>query len=1045
MLTNSKEEKPVLASGVTNAIGLVINPANPLSQSNGGSNTSTGYGANQVIVQNTSNNAFTSGSGLTFSGGANPGILTVTGPGSSTDCTKSIAFFESSSSPNTGNVYGIATGRQGRDFLMMGINADTSPALYQVPAGSDFISSFSSASNISIGRGNGSGLPDKMDIQIDGSGNVSMANGSTYLGISSTSSSQNFQAPHLLNLYGADGSSANALSFYTTADGYPGLNLFFYTRDSQGINFDSYLSGAGASAHFYSAYATSNYQITHTAQQLQFNYASGFAQGSVITWSSGFYLDTSGHVNIHGLSASSPVFTDSSNNLSSSGVVPIANGGTNTSVTPVMAGIIYFDGVEYNSTSYFLYNGTNEFQLNGSFSAISANLNNTLSGAAGATFYIGRADNSGSASTTYQQDFVQQWEVGLKPGDTSLHFYDWSTRLDRMVLDQSGNLKINGLTASELTATNSSQQLVSGNLSGDVTSVQFATTISTNAVTNSKFRQSGPTSLVGNATASTANVADITATADNQVMRRSGGLLAFGSIDISQSNTVGTSILGQANGGTNTNASAYGANQIIFQNTSNTAFTSSLSLTYNNYSLVLSGAGSTPNGSTGQIIQTTTIGNLNQAFMRLKRGDEANGNASYYWATGGTDLWGLGVAANFNDISFFNFGSSSNVLTLGYANNNIQANVGSFLTNQAFGFTNFITGSPPVGVCIAAPAAQTLGFYTNSALQGEFDSSGNFSVLNGNLTVTGPGSSTTAQPNLGYFTSVSPATDSNIYSIGINKSGHNSLLLGVNKNSSTGNIPSEAVFISTFVTNSTLTIGRGGGNGNPAYPDIQVIGNASTGFANIIMNDNTITPSTTSSLQNPSLLNLYGTDSTVNNGISFYTTADSNPGLNLYNFRHGNQAINFDAYSNGTNFTSSSATSNYQIIHNGLLEFNYASGVAVGGTFNFSTACSIDTSGNFFPWNSVIFATASGYLSFPHIAVSSGTADGILVTGVVPSAGIVTIINTKVTSSFYGFPFIITRGGTPGVASVSCGSGTATLTTTSADTSTYGILFFQAQ
>ncbi|HYM20824.1 MAG TPA: hypothetical protein VEW28_07465 [Candidatus Kapabacteria bacterium] len=55
-------------------------------------------------------------------------------------------------------------------------------------------------------------------------------------------------------------------------------------------------------------------------------------------------------------------------------------------------------------------------------------------------------------------------------------------------------------------------------------------TIGTNVVSNSKFRQSVATSVVGNSTNATANVADIVAASDGQVLRRASGALGFGTI-----------------------------------------------------------------------------------------------------------------------------------------------------------------------------------------------------------------------------------------------------------------------------------------------------------------------------------------------------------------------------------------------------------------------------------------------------------------------------------------------------------------------------------
>lgn len=91
-------------------------------------------------------------------------------------------------------------------------------------------------------------------------------------------------------------------------------------------------------------------------------------------------------------------------------------------------------------------------------------------------------------------------------------------------------------------------------LTGDVTagpgSGSQAATIAANAVTDAKFRQSSGLSIVGRSANTTGNVADITAASDNQIMRRSGTAIGFGSIDLSQSNAVGATVLGVANGGT---------------------------------------------------------------------------------------------------------------------------------------------------------------------------------------------------------------------------------------------------------------------------------------------------------------------------------------------------------------------------------------------------------------------------------------------------------------------------------------------------------------
>lgn len=91
-------------------------------------------------------------------------------------------------------------------------------------------------------------------------------------------------------------------------------------------------------------------------------------------------------------------------------------------------------------------------------------------------------------------------------------------------------------------------------LSGDVTgsgTTAITTAIDANKVLDTMIRQSAGLSVVGRSANSTGNVADITGTA-GQVLRVSGTTLGFGSIDLSLSATIGSSILPVANGGTGT-------------------------------------------------------------------------------------------------------------------------------------------------------------------------------------------------------------------------------------------------------------------------------------------------------------------------------------------------------------------------------------------------------------------------------------------------------------------------------------------------------------
>jgi hypothetical protein len=88
-------------------------------------------------------------------------------------------------------------------------------------------------------------------------------------------------------------------------------------------------------------------------------------------------------------------------------------------------------------------------------------------------------------------------------------------------------------------------------ITGDVTiDAAGVTAIGATKVTSAMLRDSAALSVIGRSANTTGVPADIAAASDNQILRRSGTAIGFGSIDLSQSNAVGSSILGAANGGT---------------------------------------------------------------------------------------------------------------------------------------------------------------------------------------------------------------------------------------------------------------------------------------------------------------------------------------------------------------------------------------------------------------------------------------------------------------------------------------------------------------
>lgn len=96
-----------------------------------------------------------------------------------------------------------------------------------------------------------------------------------------------------------------------------------------------------------------------------------------------------------------------------------------------------------------------------------------------------------------------------------------------------GTVTTTGSPASgNLTKFSGATSITNGDLTGDVTtSGTLATTIAANAVTDAKFRQSGALSVVGRSANSTGNVADVSASADQQILGRRSSVVGFTAIE----------------------------------------------------------------------------------------------------------------------------------------------------------------------------------------------------------------------------------------------------------------------------------------------------------------------------------------------------------------------------------------------------------------------------------------------------------------------------------------------------------------------------------
>lgn len=136
---------------------------------------------------------------------------------------------------------------------------------------------------------------------------------------------------------------------------------------------------------------------------------------------------------------------------------------------------------------------------------------------------------------------------------------------------------------------------------------------------------------------------------------------------------------------------------------------------------------------------------------------------------------------------------------------------GGVLSGQTGG-SQTITGGSINGTPIGASAAST----------------GSFTQLNSstNLTAIGSGSSSNADAVTmpAIFSAGASPTNGNMYGIAITVSGKDELFIGINKNSSTNNIPSNSLYFSSYLNNSPLSFGRGNGNGQPSFRDIGITG-----------------------------------------------------------------------------------------------------------------------------------------------------------------------------------------------------------------------------
>lgn len=634
---------------------------------------------------------------------------------------------------------------------------------------------------------------------------------------------------------------------------------------------------------------------------------------------------------------------------------PIVNGCTNTG-TQTSAGITYFDGTKITSNNVLTFDGSQNLYFSSSQADPQIDISTSVTdvpNSAGLNLYRGDAAN-GNSFVGFGTNGTIDWFLQTATTSSNFSIRNVFGGGDALIINKATNrINIPTLTESHIVGTDESKNLVSVDLVGDVTSSGLATAITNNAVTTAKIADNNVTN---------AKIESIAAT-------KIAGLLA------------------ESQAGTGADLTSCASGALFFQGTPATSFNCTGNLVYGagglgiyNNATIAAAAVTAPT--------TTTQLNINSTIQASAR-IVLSGQEFYQAANTSTN--GVSLLAGVNRTGNRQLWiADSAALTQNSSNATIriQPNTGTIDATATDGTTALplVLGQTGSATTINGSSTQISG--------------GNVGIgatpSTYNILVKGAGSSS-AGNSLAYFGSVTTATAGNLYGITIDKNGTQSLLIGVNKNSTTGSVAADSAFISTFSSAAPLSIGRGGNNNLPSTTDIGI-----DGSGNVTIGNGNLSLATSGKTLN---FSNNDTDKILLMGSTNSPKIDHGSGW-AFNFRAGAQSVGGDSgLFNFYTSTGSTWTNKMSLSNTGDLALN------TGGV-------SLATAGK-----TVTVKTGTNACAGSGAALTAGTAT---VNTTCATAGSLVFITRSATSGTAGVVTITLNAGTGFTLNSSSGSDAST-------------------